>query len=82
MFVMEVSFQSKLMVMVFESSANDFVPVTVDVFNNCETTDWPAALWIFSLAIAGITISVEISMFGNFQRDQYPDSQSSMEVFY
>ena len=70
------------MAMVFESSANDFVPVTVDVFNNCETTDGPAALSIFSLAIAGITISVEISMVGNFQQDQYPDSQSSMEVLY
>lgn len=70
------------MVMVFESSANDFVPVTVDVFNNCEITDGPAALSTFGLAIAGITISVEISMVGNFQQDQYPDSQSFMEVLY
>ena len=60
--------------MVFASSATDFAAVTVEVFNNFETTDGPATLSTFSLEIVGITISVEISMIGHFQQDQYPDS--------
>ena len=44
------------MVIVFLSSATDFAPVTVEVFNNLETTDRPADMSTFSIAVVGITI--------------------------
>lgn len=57
------------MVIVFASFATDFAPAAVEVFNNFATTDGPTAFSTFNLAIAGITILVEISIGGHFQQD-------------
>lgn len=73
MLEMEISSQSngisKFIVIVFASFATDFAPAPVEVFNNFVTTDGPTAFSTFSLAIAGITILVEISIGGHFQQD-------------
>lgn len=57
------------MVIVFASSGTDFAPAAVEVFNNFATTDGPSAFSTLNLAIAGITILVEISIGGHFQQE-------------